>query len=98
MKDSPKLSKKDVEHVAILARLALTDEEVTKFTSELDQALQMAAALNDVNTNNLAETAHVTGLTNVMRADKTASQLTVEESLANAPSQDSKYFKVPKIL
>ena len=98
MKDSTKLSKQDVEHVATLARLELTPTEITQFTAELGSVLDMADSLNEVDTSNLEETAHVTGLSNVTRQDETVNQLTIEQSLANAPLKDGRYFKVPKVL
>jgi len=98
MKDSPKLSKQDVEHVAKLARLELTEVEIEQFSKELTSVLDMANSLSEVDIGELAETAHVTGLENVTRGDKVKEQLTIEESLANAPAKDGRYFKVPKVL
>ncbi len=98
MKDGSKLSKKDVEHVAELARLELSEAEISQFTTELSSVLDMADSLNNVDTSKLEETAHVTGLSNVTRKDKKEKQLTNKEALANAPVKDGRFFRVPKVL
>ncbi|MBI5413665.1 Asp-tRNA(Asn)/Glu-tRNA(Gln) amidotransferase subunit GatC [Candidatus Peregrinibacteria bacterium] len=65
-----KLTKEQVQHVAKLARLGLSEAEIAKFQTQLSGILDYVEQLNEVNTDNVAPTAQVTGLTNVMREDK----------------------------
>jgi len=67
-----KLTKEQVKHVAKLARLGLTDQEVEKFQTELSGILDYVEQLNEVNTDKVLPTAQVTGLSNVMREDEVA--------------------------
>jgi len=64
------LTKKDVEHIALLARLGLTEEEKEKFASQLSSILEYVEQLKEVNTEGVEPTAQVTGLENVMQADE----------------------------
>lgn len=92
------ISKKDVEHVALLARLALTDEEKEIFTGQLAQILGHAGKIQTLDTAAVSPTSHVVPLTNVLRADKVKPCLTSEEALSNAPKQEDGGFAVPKIV
>lgn len=67
-----KLTKQQVEHVAMLARLGLSEAEIEKFQTQLSGILDYVEQLNEVNTEGISPTAQVTGLTNVMRADEVA--------------------------
>ncbi len=93
-----KITKKDVEHVAKLARLKLTEEEKEKFGKQLSRILEYVEKLNELDTDKAEPTSHVVPLKNVMREDKIKPSLPVEEVLANAPVREGKYFKVPKII
>lgn len=92
------ITRKDVEHVALLSRLELTDSEVEKFTGQLNAILGYIDMLNRLDTDGVEPTAHVLPLKNVMRADEVRPSLPRELALANAPEQEDGYFKVPKIL
>ncbi len=92
------ISKKDVEHVALLARLALTDEEKETFTGQLAQILEHAGKIQALDTTAVPPTSHVASLTNVLRPDEIRPCLTSEEALSNAPKQEDGGFAVPKIV
>lgn len=80
------LTEEDVRHIAKLARLRLSEEEVLKFTKELSSILQYIDVLNELDTKNVEPTAQITGLTNIMRADEVhKSEATTEELLACSP-------------
>ena len=93
-----KITKKDVEHVAKLARLRLTEEEKEKFGKQLSEILEYVEKLNELDTEKVKPASHVVPLKNVMREDEVKPSLSVEEALANAPAREGKYFKVPKII
>lgn len=93
-----KITRKDVEHVALLSRLELGENDVEKFTGQLNAILDYIDVLNKVDTAGVEPTAHVLPLKNVMRADEVKPSLPRELALANAPEQEDGYFKVPKIL
>ncbi len=91
------ITTKDVEHVAKLARLALTDEEVTKFAQQLDVILEHFNQLKAVNTDNVEPLAHVLPISNVMREDVVVTPPGRDILLKTAPAQENGYFRVPKI-
>ncbi|MFD1850758.1 Asp-tRNA(Asn)/Glu-tRNA(Gln) amidotransferase subunit GatC [Oceanobacillus bengalensis] len=92
------ISKEQVKHVAHLARLAVTDEEVEKLTEELGAIIQYAEQLNELDTENVEPTTHVLDLKNVMRKDESKEWITQEEALKNAPDKKDGQFRVPSIL
>jgi aspartyl-tRNA(Asn)/glutamyl-tRNA(Gln) amidotransferase subunit C len=89
-----KLTRAQVEHVAQLARLGLTDEEKEALASELSSILEYIDQLEQLDTSSIAPTAQVGELVDVMRDDEVEPSLGVEEALANAPSRDGNYFRV----
>jgi aspartyl-tRNA(Asn)/glutamyl-tRNA(Gln) amidotransferase subunit C len=89
-----KLTRSQVEHVAQLARLGLTDEEMEALASELSSILEYIDQLEQLDTSSIAPTAQVGELVDVMREDEVTPSLDVEEALANAPSRDGNYFRV----
>ncbi|MGG6314445.1 Asp-tRNA(Asn)/Glu-tRNA(Gln) amidotransferase subunit GatC [Paenibacillus macerans] len=89
---------KDVEHVAKLARLHLTDDEREMFTEQLNAILQYAEKLNELNTDDIAPTTHVLHLSNVMREDEVKESLPPEKVFLNAPDEEDGQFKVPAVL
>lgn len=93
-----KITHKDVEAVAQLARLELGENDIEKFTGQLNAILDYFALLDKLNTDGVEPTAHVLPLKNVMRPDRVGPSLAREEALANAPEQEDGYFKVPSIL
>ncbi len=92
------ISKDKVTYVAKLARIHLDEENLDHFTAQLDKILAYMEKLNQLNTDDTAQTSHVMGLRNVFRADSTAPSLPNEEALKNAPEQENGHFKVPKII
>jgi aspartyl-tRNA(Asn)/glutamyl-tRNA(Gln) amidotransferase subunit C len=92
------ISEKDVRHVALLARLAITDAEVQKFTQQLDDILEHAGKISALNVENVPPTSHAIPLKNVFREDKVGNCLTSEEALANAPKKEDQAFVVPRIV
>jgi len=91
------LSATDVEHVATLARLGLSDAERERLGAELEAILEHISRLQQVDTSNVAETAQVGDLVNVMRDDVAEPSLGVERALKNAPASDGQHFIVGAI-
>jgi aspartyl-tRNA(Asn)/glutamyl-tRNA(Gln) amidotransferase subunit C len=92
------ISLKDVEHVANLARLELSDEEKQVFTEQLNGILKYAEQLNSLNTEGIEPTSHAMPLLNVMREDRTHQSLSQEKVFENAPEEEDGQFKVPAVL
>ena len=92
------ITKKDVEHVALLARLELTEEEKEKYTQQLNNILEYAEKLKKLDTENIQPTAHPLPINNVFRPDEAKPGVSNEAALANAPSKEDGYFRVPKIV
>ncbi len=92
------ISHDEIEHVALLARLGLSDDELEKLANELSAILDHMRALNQLDTSAIPPTAQVIPLRNVMRPDAPRPSLPVEEVLANAPDHDASYFRVPPVL
>jgi len=88
---------KDVEHVAKLARLELTEEEKAKYAKQLGDVLMYVEQMNEVDTSNVKPLAHSVDFCNVMREDKIHYDCTKEALMKNAPEEENGYFKVPKI-
>ena len=93
-----KLSKDEVEHVAKLARLEMTEAEKEAFSRELSSILTYIEQLKSWDTAGVEPTATVLDQANVFRADEVKPSLPVETVLSNAPEAEDGYFKVPKIL
>ncbi|MED4752480.1 Asp-tRNA(Asn)/Glu-tRNA(Gln) amidotransferase subunit GatC [Brevibacillus choshinensis] len=91
------ITRKEVEHVANLARLQLTEEEAERYTKDLNAILEFAAKLNELDTSNVAPTSHATDVKNVMREDLNRPSLPREEVLKNAPDHEEGQFKVPAV-
>lgn len=92
------LSLEDVEHIAGLAKLSLTAEEKERFREQLSAILDYAAMLNRLDTSAILPTATVLPLRNVMREDRAAPSLPLDDVLANAPDQADGMFRVRAIL
>jgi aspartyl-tRNA(Asn)/glutamyl-tRNA(Gln) amidotransferase subunit C len=95
---SPRITRRDVEHVARLARLALSEEEIAEFTGQLGSILEHAARISALDTAHVEPTAHPFPLVNVLRADQARPGLDRDEVLAMAPDADGDRFRVPQIL
>jgi aspartyl-tRNA(Asn)/glutamyl-tRNA(Gln) amidotransferase subunit C len=92
------LSPDDVAHVARLARLELTDEELENFTRQLGAVLEHAADIEALDTSGVPPTAHPLDLVNVLREDERRPSLDRDEVLAMAPEAEDGRFRVPRIL
>lgn len=89
---------KEVEHVANLARLELSDVEKEQFAGQLNAILKYAEKLNQLNTDGIEPTSHVLPLANVMREDVVKPSWPIEKVLLNAPEEEDGQFKVPAVL
>ena len=94
----PTLSRRDVEHVAHLARLGLSDAEVALLEGQLNHILDQYGVLAGLDTEGIAPTAQVIELESVLRDDVVRPGLTVEQALANAPARLGDHFLVPAVL
>lgn len=92
------ISKQEVEHVAKLARLEITEAEKDAFSKQLSSILTYIEQLKSWDTTGVEPTTTVLEQTNVFREDQAKPSLPVEQALANAPDSDGGYFRVPKIL
>jgi aspartyl-tRNA(Asn)/glutamyl-tRNA(Gln) amidotransferase subunit C len=96
--EAPRLTRADVEHVAHLARLALTDAEIDELTPQLAGILAHAAQIASLDTSDVPPTAHPLPLRNVLRADEPRPSLDRADVLACAPEAADDRFMVPRIL
>ena len=92
------ISLENVEHVAKLARLYLSDEEKHDMVDQLNKVLTFAEHINAVDTTDVAPTSHVLNVQNVMREDVVKPSLDREWVLKNAPDSDEGQFRVPAVL
>ncbi len=93
-----RITRSDVEHVARLARLALADDEVGRYTEQLASILDHARDLDDLDLAGVAPTAHPFPLRNVVRPDRARPGIDRDEVLAQAPAAEDGRFRVPRIL
>ena len=93
-----KITIKEVEHVANLARLVFNEEEKKKLTEQLGRILDYIEQLNELDTEDVEPTSHVIHIKNVFRPDVVRPSLTRDDALANAPSDVDGLFEVPKIV
>jgi aspartyl-tRNA(Asn)/glutamyl-tRNA(Gln) amidotransferase subunit C len=94
----PRITPDDVAHVAKLARLAVTDEELVTFTDQLAAVLDHAADVEALDLDDVPPTSHPYPLTNVLRDDVVVPSLDRAEVLAQAPAVEENQFKVPPVL
>jgi aspartyl-tRNA(Asn)/glutamyl-tRNA(Gln) amidotransferase subunit C len=94
----PKITLKDVEHVARLSRLELSDAEKERMRRELDSILAYIDKLRALDTEGVEPTSHAVPLVNVLRPDAPQPSFPQEEMLANAPERSGEFFRVPKII
>ncbi|MCZ2809528.1 MAG: Asp-tRNA(Asn)/Glu-tRNA(Gln) amidotransferase subunit GatC [Candidatus Bathyarchaeota archaeon] len=92
------LSKKEVEHIAWLAHIELSDKEKTLFTEQFNEILDYFKKIDEVDTEGVEPTYHVLDLKNVSRTDETTPSLPIEEALRNAPKKEKKFIKAPRIV
>jgi len=87
----------DVRHVAKLAELDFSDEELEKITPQLDKILDHVARISAVDTEGIPSTSHIMDINNVLREDEVTEPVSREEALKNAPEEAEDGFSVPKI-
>ena len=95
---SEKISSREVDHVAKLARLELSDQEATFFRKDLNSILDYVETLKDLDTDHVSPMSHVLEINNVWRDDRPRDRKETEPLLENAPMREKGYYKVPKIL
>jgi len=93
-----KINKREIEHIAVLARLSLSEEEKDLFGLQIGGILDYMEQLNGLDTKGIEPTSHVLSIQNVMREDIPAASLPRTEALMNAPSRTEQFFRVPKII
>ena len=95
---SGEITAQTVQHLADLARIALTDEEIAILSRDLDSILHSIAKVSEVAGDDVPATSHPIPINNVMRPDEVADVLTLEQALANAPEATDGMFRVSSIL
>jgi len=93
-----KLSREEVQHIALLARLGLTETEVDRFREQLSNILENFEVLQQVDTKDIPPTAQSIALQNVTKDDEVAASLPQSQILANAPRKDGEFFRVQAVL
>lgn len=93
-----KITREEVEHVATLARLELTGEELELFTGQMDAILAYVEKLNELSTDGIIPTAHAVPMENAFREDLVRPSLGADLALANAPDRVEDFFRVPKVI
>lgn len=92
------ISKEEIIHIAKLASLNLSDEEIEKYTGDMQEILEFANMINNVNTEGMNETIAANEKCNVLRKDEVVNFENRELLLSNAPSQDEGMFRIPKVI
>ncbi len=92
-----RITREDVRHVAELAELQFSDDEIEKITPQLDKILDHVARISSVDTEGIPPTSHAMDIKNVFREDEVEEPVSQEAALKNAPDKEDKGFKVPKI-
>ena len=92
------LTRDEVLHIARLARLGLSEDEITKFQVQLSQILDQFAALRAIDTDDVPPTAYTLALENVTREDAPRPSLPVDVALANAPQREGNFIRVRRVL
>ena len=93
-----KLSREEVLHIALLARLGLTEDEVDRFSEQLSNILENFEVLQQVDTSGIPPTAQSIDLQNVVKSDEVTDSLPQAQVLANAPRKDGEFFRVRPVL
>ena len=93
-----RLTNSEVEHIALLSRLELSDAERERAASELSQIIGYFEALGELDTENVAPTMHALPIENVLRADEVRAGLSREAALQNAPESADGMFQVPRVV
>jgi aspartyl-tRNA(Asn)/glutamyl-tRNA(Gln) amidotransferase subunit C len=94
----PSITRDEVAHLARLARLALSEDELAHYADQLDVILDAVATVAQAPTDGVPPTTHAVPVTNVLRDDVNRPSLTADEALSGAPASDDGRFRVPRIL
>ena len=92
------VTKDEVKHIAKLAKLKFNDEEIDRYTDDLNEILGYVDKLNELDTENVEPLSHPIEGSNVFREDKIRKSVDTEDALKNAPESTTEYFKVPKVI
>jgi len=93
-----KITPEEVSHVANLARLRLSPEEVEVMAKQLHDILTYVAKLNELDTGGITPTTHAISIVNAFREDEVKPSLDREKTLVNGPQQDGEFFVVPRVI
>ncbi len=93
-----KITREQVENVAVLARLELQPEEIDTFTGQMDAILAYVDKLNELDTANVIPTSHAVPMENAFREDEVRPSIGIDNALANAPERAEGFFRVPKVI
>ena len=88
----------EMEHVAMLARIELTEDEKRLFSKQINSILEYIDKLNELETKNIEPTAHILSIKNVFREDRLSLSLPKDKALQNAPNSVDDFYRVPKII
>ncbi len=92
------LSREEVEHIALLARVGMTEEDLETFGGQLSHILEQFRVLEEVDTEGVPPTSHTVDVSSVFRDDEDRPSLPSQDVLANAPRRDDDYFRVKPVL
>lgn len=92
------VTKKDVEKIAMLARLKFEETEIEHFTDDMNKILGYVEKLNQLNTENVKPLSHPNENLNIFRKDELKKSISTEDALENAPDKEDKFFKVPRVI
>ena len=95
---SSRLSAEEVQHIALLCRLGMSDEDIKHFRNQLSHILENFEVLNQVDITDVPPTGHSVSLVNVMRDDEPEAPSHNEDILANAPQREDDFFRVKAVL
>jgi len=87
-----------IEHIAMLSRLRLSEEERGVFSKQISSIIEYISKLNEIDTSDVEPTSHVLQIKNVFRDDERKSSLSKDKALQNAPDRADGFFRVPKII
>ncbi|HHV35433.1 MAG TPA: Asp-tRNA(Asn)/Glu-tRNA(Gln) amidotransferase subunit GatC [Syntrophomonadaceae bacterium] len=93
-----KLTREEVRQVAVLARLALNEEEFNELYGKFNEVLEFVETINNIDTENVEPTYYLMPVQNVWRSDEAHQPLAPEDVFLDAPERDGSFFKVPRIL
>lgn len=93
-----KITREEVEKVALLARLELSGHEADTFTGQMDAILAYVDKLNELDTDGIVPTAHAVPMENAFRTDEVKASIGINNALANAPKKAENFFRVPKVI